>query len=106
MDEIRAHAVFDERSPVSVPQAIACALEAEDWEDAVRNAVSLGADADTQAAIAGGIAEALHGLPEGAAAWARNGPPARAPDIVEAIDAPYRDGSAAASGRKAARPDP
>ena len=48
----------------SVPQAIVCALEAEDFEGAVRNAVSLGGDADTQAAIAGSIAEALYGIPE------------------------------------------
>lgn len=48
----------------SVPQAIVCFLEAEDYEDAVRNAVSLGGDGDTQAAIAGSIAEAFFGIPE------------------------------------------
>ena len=48
----------------SVPQAITCALEAEDFEGAVRSAVSLGGDADTQAAIAGSVAEALFGIPE------------------------------------------
>ena len=46
----------------SVPQAIVCALEATSLEDAIRLAVSLGGDADTQAAIAGGIAEALFGV--------------------------------------------
>lgn len=39
-----------------MPQAILCFLESESYEDAVRNAVSLGGDADTQAAIAGSIA--------------------------------------------------
>ena len=48
----------------SVPQAIACALESTSLEDAIRRAVSLGGDADTQAAIAGGIAEGLFGFDE------------------------------------------
>lgn len=48
----------------SVPQAIACALQAIDYEDAVRNAVSIGGDSDTIACITGGIAEALFGVPE------------------------------------------
>ncbi len=47
----------------SVPQAIVCFLEAEDFEDALRNAVSLGGDVDTQAAIAGSIAEAFFEIP-------------------------------------------
>lgn len=48
----------------SVPQAIVCFLEAESFEDAVRNAISLGGDADTQAAITGSMAEACFGIPE------------------------------------------
>lgn len=48
----------------SVPQAITCALEATDYEDAIRNAVSIGGDSDTIACIAGGIAEALFGIPD------------------------------------------
>jgi ADP-ribosylglycohydrolase len=48
----------------SVPEAIICALEATSYEDAVRNAVSLGNDADTQACIAGAIVEPLYGVPE------------------------------------------
>ncbi|MBI3863483.1 MAG: ADP-ribosylglycohydrolase family protein [Planctomycetia bacterium] len=47
----------------SVPQSIVAFLEAEGFEDAVRNAISLGGDADTMACIAGGIAEAFHGVP-------------------------------------------
>lgn len=51
--------------PGSVPEAILAFLDSEDFEDAVRNAVSLGGDADTQAAIAGAIAEAFYGrIPE------------------------------------------
>ncbi len=47
----------------SVPEAIVCFLEARSFEDAVRNAISLGGDADTQGAIAGSIAEAYFGVP-------------------------------------------
>lgn len=47
----------------SVPQAIICALAADDFEDAVRNAISIGGDSDTIGCIAGGIAEALYGIP-------------------------------------------
>ena len=48
----------------SVPQAIICALEARDFEDAIRNAVSIGGDSDTIGCITGGIAEGLFGIPE------------------------------------------
>lgn len=47
----------------SVPQAIICALKARDFEDAVRNAISIGGDSDTIGCITGGIAEALYGIP-------------------------------------------
>lgn len=46
----------------SVPQAIICALQADGFEDAIRNAVSIGGDSDTIACIAGSIAEALYGV--------------------------------------------
>lgn len=48
----------------SVPQAIICALDANSYEDAIRNAVSLGGDSDTLACMAGGIAEIKFGVPE------------------------------------------
>ncbi|MBR5640314.1 MAG: ADP-ribosylglycohydrolase family protein [Muribaculaceae bacterium] len=48
----------------SVPQAIACALQATDFEDAIRNAISIGGDSDTIACITGGIAQALFGVPQ------------------------------------------
>lgn len=47
----------------SAPQAIICALDASDFEDAVRNAISIGGDSDTIGCITGGIAEALYGIP-------------------------------------------
>lgn len=64
VDKIREDYAFDATCPGSVPQAIRCFLEGESYEDTVRNAVSLGGDTDTQAAIAGGIAEAYYGIPQ------------------------------------------
>lgn len=63
VDGIRPHYRFDETCQGTVPEAIVCALEARDYEDAVRNAVSLGGDADTLGAICGAIAEARFGVP-------------------------------------------
>lgn len=57
---IRETHVFNSRTSYSVPPAIISFLESHDYESAVRNAISLGGDADTQACIAGGIAEAYY----------------------------------------------
>ncbi|WP_302367740.1 ADP-ribosylglycohydrolase family protein, partial [Brachyspira aalborgi] len=46
------------------PQAIVSFLESENFEDAIRNAISIGGDSDTLAAITGSIAEAAYGIPE------------------------------------------
>lgn len=60
LDEIRPYYTFDETCQGSVPEAIIAFLESSDYEDAVRKAVSLGGDSDTQACIAGGIAQAFY----------------------------------------------
>lgn len=62
--DIRPGYRHSERSQDSVPEALTCAFEASDFEDAIRNAVSLGGDSDTMAAIAGSVAEALFGIEE------------------------------------------
>lgn len=41
-----------------------CALEATDFEDAIRNAISIGGDSDTIGCITGSIAEPLYGIPD------------------------------------------
>lgn len=64
VDEIRPTYVFNESCMETVPEALTCALEATSYEDAIRNAISIGGDSDTIAAIAGGLAEALYGLPD------------------------------------------
>jgi len=63
LDDIRADYAFNETCQKTVPQAICCFLEAESFEDCARNAVSLGGDADTLAAIACSIAEPFFGIP-------------------------------------------
>ena len=61
LETIRSDYRFDVSCQGSVPQAIRAFLEGEDFEDAIRLAVSLGGDSDTQACIAGAIAEAFFG---------------------------------------------
>lgn len=63
IDEIRSAYQFNETCQETVPQAIECFLESESFEDAIRNAISLGGDSDTIAAITGAIAEAYYGIP-------------------------------------------
>jgi ADP-ribosylglycohydrolase len=60
-EAIQPSCTFDETCQRSVPEALICVLTATSFEDTVRRAVALGGDADTQAAIAGSIAEALYG---------------------------------------------
>ena len=61
LDEIRGNYYFNETCQDTVPQAIVCFLESESYEDALRNAISLGGDADTIGAITGAIAWAFYG---------------------------------------------
>lgn len=64
LDEIRPHYRFCESCQESVPQALEAFLESTSFEDAIRNAISIGGDSDTIGAIAGGIASAYYGVPE------------------------------------------
>lgn len=64
LDEIRPSFHMDETCQKTVPEAIIAFLEARDFEDAIRNAVSLGGDTDTLGAITGSIAEAYFGISE------------------------------------------
>jgi len=64
LEQIRPGYSHIESCQESVPEAIISYLEASDFESAVRNAVSLGGDADTQAAIAGSIAEGEYIIPQ------------------------------------------
>ena len=90
VDEILPDYDFDITCQGTVPQAITCALESVSFEDAIRNAISLGGDADTLAAIAGPIAEALHGIPDERIEQAEKDYLNDAPDILEVIRKIYQ----------------
>ena len=80
VDEIRPTYSFNESCQGTVPEAIVAFLDATDFEDAIRNAVSLGGDSDTLTCITGGIAEAFYGeVPDHI----------RQP-VLERLDAPLR----------------
>ena len=89
VDEIRPDYFFNETCQDRVPQAITCALESISYEDAVRNAISLGGDADTLAAIAGSIAEAMHGIPDEIERQAEDRYLTEASDMLEVIHEVY-----------------
>ena len=72
LDEIRPFYHHVESCQQTVPEAITAFMEAKDFEDAIRNAVSLGGDTDTLAAITGSIAEAFFGIPAVLKAECRN----------------------------------
>ena len=81
LDLVRPGYAFDLSCAGTVPHAIRAFLEAEDCEDALRNAISIGGDSDTLASIAGAIAEAhFGGVPEHIA-----GP------VWQRLDAPLRE---------------
>ncbi len=63
LDGIRDTYTFNKTCQETVPQAIMAFLESTDFEDAIRNAISIGGDSNTIAAITGGIAEAFYGVP-------------------------------------------
>jgi ADP-ribosylglycohydrolase len=81
LDDLRPTYHFDVSCQGSVPQSIIAFLESTDFEDAVRNAISLGGDADTMACIAGAIAAAFYG----------GVPPAIAERVLATLDDRLRD---------------
>ena len=64
LDEIREDYDFYEICQKSVPQAFEAFFESTSFEDTIRNAISIGGDSDTIAAIAGSVAEAYYGVDE------------------------------------------
>lgn len=63
LDEIRPTYRFNETCQGTVPQALMAFFESTGFEDAIRNAISVGGDSDTLAAITGGVAQAYYGVP-------------------------------------------
>ncbi len=63
LDEIRPTYRFDGTCQGTVPQALQCFFESDSFEDAIRNAISIGGDSDTIGAITGAVAGAYYGVP-------------------------------------------
>lgn len=63
LDSIRDTYQFNETCQDTVPQALEAFFESTSFEDAIRNAISIGGDSDTLAAITGAVAEAYYGVP-------------------------------------------
>ena len=64
LDDIRETYQFNETCQQTVPQALEAFFEAKDFEDAIRNAISIGGDSDTIGAITGAVAGAYFGIPQ------------------------------------------
>lgn len=89
LDEIRPTYQFDCTCQNSVPQAFKCFFDSTDFESAIRLAVSLGGDTDTQAAIAGSLAEAYYGVPQDLINKARTYLTPQFLEIIDEFDKQY-----------------
>lgn len=87
LDGIRDTYRFNETCRRTVPQALMAFFESTGFEDAIRNAISIGGDSDTLAAITGGVAQAYYGVPAALEAQARNYLDARLTAILDAYEA-------------------
>ena len=90
LEEIRLDYKWDSTCPGSVPESIIAFLESTDYESAVRNAILLGGDADTMAAISGSIAEAYYGgMPDEIVVEVRSRLKPEMLDVVEQFNKRY-----------------
>jgi ADP-ribosylglycohydrolase len=85
VDGIRPHYRFNETCQETVPEALICAFEAKGFEDAIRNAISIGGDSDTVAAIAGAVAEAMFAIPDSLAREGLSRLPAEMNQVVREL---------------------
>lgn len=90
LDDIRDTYMFNETCQDTVPQAIEAFLEATSFEDAIRNAISIGGDSDTIAAITGSIAGAYYEIPDDIKAKAIHHLDARMRHILFSFDKKYK----------------
>ena len=89
LQDIRPGYAFTCRTKDSVPQALEAFLDSTDFEDTIKNAVSLGGDTDTQAAMAGAIAEAWYGVPDSLWQKANTYVPLPMQQVLQAFVAAY-----------------
>ena len=90
IDEIRPTYSFNVTCQGTVPQAIQAFLESESFEDSIRNAISIGGDSDTLAAITGAIAQAYYGIPDDIREKALSYLPQDLKDIVLEFEGKYQ----------------
>ena len=99
LEAIRPGYRFEVSCQGSVPESLLAFLASADYESAVRNAISLGGDADTMACVAGGIAQAFYGtLPEPIAEAVKARLPDRFLDLIDRFERRY--GIAASASRR------
>lgn len=89
LEDIRPTYDFDVTCQGTVPQAMQAFFEATSFEDAIRNAISIGGDSDTLAAITGSVAEAYFGIPEDLKETALSYLDDRLLNITEQFDVKY-----------------
>lgn len=86
LDEIRPVSSFDVSCQGSVPQALEAFFESTSFEDAIRNAISIGGDSDTIGAICGAVAEAFYGAPKEIRSKAMSFLPQHLVDVLKRIE--------------------
>ncbi|HHU88084.1 MAG: ADP-ribosylglycohydrolase family protein [Sphaerochaetaceae bacterium] len=91
LDEIRETYQFNETCQETVPQALVAFFEADGFEDAIRNAISIGGDSDTLGAITGAIAEAYYQVPDKIREEALTFLEPQLIEILEEFEARFRD---------------
>ena len=90
LDDIRASYTWGGTCQDSVPQAIVAFLDSTDFEDSLRNAISIGGDSDTIGCITGSIAEAYYGVPTSLRATAMAYLPAEFQTLLQAFEETFR----------------
>ena len=102
IDQIRPDYRWDVSCPGSVPEAIIAFLDSADVEHSIRLAISLGGDSDTQAAIAGGIAQAFYkDVPDSIAAFVRERLPDQFLDVLDTFERTFPQARASGGGQNA-----
>ena len=86
VEDLQADYGWDSSCQGTVPQALQCFLESTDFEDAIRNAISIGGDSDTIGAITGSVAEAFYGIPDEIKEQAKKYIPNELLQIVEKLE--------------------
>ena len=89
LDEIRPSYDFDVSCQGSVPQALEAFFESTSFEDAIRNAISIGGDSDTIGAIGGAVAEAFYGVPNEIRTKAMTFLPQHLANVLDRVEAVF-----------------